>query len=117
MNSFRLPTAAVFVVATVPRLAHRGMFVDGVTYAAIARNVALGRGGFWTPFYTATVYPEFHDHPPLGFWLQSLWFRVLGDHLYVERLYSLAVATATAGLIAIIWRRMHLSNGHDQADL
>jgi 4-amino-4-deoxy-L-arabinose transferase-like glycosyltransferase len=116
MKSFRLLTAAVFAAFTIPRLAHRGMFVDGVTYAAIARNVAQGRGTFWAPFYTATIYPQFHDHPPLGFWLQSLWFRVLGDHLYVERLYSLAVAILTAGLIAVVWRRLHESSGANEAD-
>lgn len=106
MRSFRLLTCAIFVAATVPRLAHRGMFVDGVTYASIARNLAEGRGTFWTPSYTATIYPQFHDHPPLGFWLQSLWFRALGDHLYVERLYAVAGALATAALLAAFWRRL-----------
>ena len=74
--------------AVLPRLAHRGMFLDGITYASIARNLAEGRGRFWEPFYTATIYPAFHEHPPLAFWLQSLWFRALGDHLFVERAYS-----------------------------
>jgi 4-amino-4-deoxy-L-arabinose transferase-like glycosyltransferase len=104
MRAFRLLTIAAFAAAIVPRLAHRGMFVDGVTYASIARNLAEGRGSFWAPSYTATIYPTFHDHPPLGLWLQSLWFRVLGDHLFVERAYSLTAAVATAALIAAIWR-------------
>jgi 4-amino-4-deoxy-L-arabinose transferase-like glycosyltransferase len=106
MKPFRLLTLAVFAAATVPRLAHRGMFVDGVTYASIARNLAEGRGTFWSPSYTPTLYPQFHEHPPLAFWLQSLWFRVLGDHLFVERLYSVAIALATAGLIIVIWRTL-----------
>ena len=80
------------------------MFLDGVTYASIARNLADGRGHFWEPFYTATIYPAFHEHPPLAFWLQSLWFRVLGDRWYVERAYCLAAAMLVAALIAITWR-------------
>jgi 4-amino-4-deoxy-L-arabinose transferase-like glycosyltransferase len=104
---FRLLTVAVFAVATVPRLVHRGMFVDGVTYASIARNLAEGQGSFWSPFYTSTIYPQFHEHPPLGFWLQSLWFRVLGDHWFVERAHAIAAALATAFVIAWIWRRMN----------
>ena len=56
------------------------MFFDGITFASIARNLAEGRGRFWEPSYTATIYPAFYEHPPLGFWLQSLWFRALGDH-------------------------------------
>ncbi len=106
MKPFRLLTAAVFAAAVVPRLIHRGMFVDGLTYASIARNLAEGRGTFWEPAYTETLYPRFHEHPPLGFWLQSLWFRLLGDHLYVERTYSLAAAALTAALIAATWRTL-----------
>ena len=87
------------------------MFVDGVTYASIARNLSEGRGSFWSPSYTATIYPQFHEHPPLGFWLQSLWFRVLGDHGYVERAYALAAAAGTAWLIAVIWRRLNTRAG------
>ena len=101
MRSLRLFTLAVFAAAIVPRVAHRGMFVDGVTYASIARNLAAGRGSFWSPSYTATLYPVFHEHPPLGFWLQSWWFRMFGDHLFVERVYTVAVAAATAVLIAV----------------
>jgi len=83
------------------------MFLDGVTYAAIARNLAEGRGRFWEPFYTATIYPAFHEHPPLAFWLQSLWFRAMGDHWYVERAYAAGAAVLIAWLIAFIWRAIH----------
>jgi 4-amino-4-deoxy-L-arabinose transferase-like glycosyltransferase len=116
MTPFRLLTFAVFAAATMPRLAHRGMFVDGVTYASVARNLAEGQGSFWSPFYTSTIYPQFHDHPPLGFWLQSLWFRVLGDHLFVERAYSLAAALGTAFVIARIWRRLAVHGLPDRHD-
>src|SRR5215475_1169660 len=102
----RALTVALFAACTIPRLAHRGMFIDGVTYAAIARNLAEGRGSFWAPFYTATLYPRFHEHPPLGLWLQSLWFRAFGDHLFVERAYAVTAASATALLISVIWRRL-----------
>jgi 4-amino-4-deoxy-L-arabinose transferase-like glycosyltransferase len=104
MRVFRFLTIAVFAAATVPRLAQRGMFVDGVTYASIARNLAEGRGTFWNPFYTDTLYPQFHQHPAVGLWLQSLWFQALGDHLIVERAYSVTAAAITALLIAAIWR-------------
>src|SRR5439155_19118642 len=103
-TEFRLLTLAGCAAALVPRLAHRGMFLDGVTYASIARNLAEGRGHFWEPFYTATIYPAFHEHPPLAFWLQSIWFRALGDHWFVERAYCLSAAVLIAALIAVTWR-------------
>jgi 4-amino-4-deoxy-L-arabinose transferase-like glycosyltransferase len=115
MKSFRMLTLAACAAAIVPRLVQRGMFVDGVTYASIARNLSEGRGSFWSPSYTATIYPQFHEHPPFGFWLQSLWFRVLGDHPFVERAYSLAAALGTAWLIALTWRRLNKAGGEGPA--
>jgi hypothetical protein len=92
------------------------MFLDGVTYAAIARNLAQGRGRFWAPHYTATIYPAFHEHPPLAFWLQAQWFRVLGDHWFVERAYSAAAAALVALFIVIIWRALHRGTGSRDCD-
>jgi hypothetical protein len=114
-TELRLLTLAGCAAALVPRLAHRGMFLDGVTYASIARNMAEGRGHFWEPFYTATIYPAFHEHPPLAFWLQSIWFRVLGDRLFVERLYCLAAAAIIAAFIVITWRAAY-GNQRERAD-
>src|SRR5262245_75977 len=92
------------------------MFVDGVTYASIARNLAEGKGTFWTPFYTETLYPQFHQHPALGLWLQSLWFRAFGDHWIVERAYSLSIAALTGLLIAAIWRSVAGEAGRKSHD-
>src|SRR4051794_34566584 len=82
------------------------MFFDGVTYATLSRNLAVGRGRFWEPFYTATLLPKYHDNPPLAIGLQSLWFRVLGDHLYVERLYDATCTALVVALIVAVWRRL-----------
>lgn len=85
-------------------MAQTGMFVDGVVYASVARNLALGTGSFWSPSYTATLYPRFFEHPPLVFGLQGAAFTVFGDYLAVERAYSLVVACVTAVSIVLIWR-------------
>jgi 4-amino-4-deoxy-L-arabinose transferase-like glycosyltransferase len=91
------------------------MFLDGVTYASIARNLAQGRGQFWAPHYTDTIYPAFHEHPPLAFWLQSLWFRAFGDHWFVERAYSATAAVLIALFIVITWRAVHsMPDGRNQ---
>src|SRR5689334_12523447 len=101
---FYVLVTGAFAFLTITRNAQRGMFLDGVTYAAISRNLAAGRGTFWDPFYTATLYPHFREHPPLGFGLQAIFFAVLGDHLFVERLYSVAAGALTAVLIVWLWR-------------
>jgi len=89
------------------------MFIDGVTYAVIARNLTQGVGSFWFPFYTASVYPQFHEQPPLGFALQAAAFALFGDHLAVERVYSLVMGCLTAVLIVAIWRTTIRDTAHD----
>jgi len=80
------------------------MFLDGVTYASIARNMAENYGSFWQPYYTATVYPTFYEHPPLGFWLQSWAYRLCGDSVYVEALWGFGVGLLILVGLAGIWR-------------
>jgi 4-amino-4-deoxy-L-arabinose transferase-like glycosyltransferase len=101
---FYLLVAGAFAFLTITRTAQRGMFLDGVTYAAISRNLAAGKGTFWDPFYTATLYPHFHEHPPLGFGLQAMFFAAFGDHLFVERLYPVLAGILTAVLIVSLWQ-------------
>jgi len=92
---------AAFVL--LPSMASVGMFVDGVMYAAISRNLADGLGSAWAPHFSEGLFPVFHQHPPLVFWLQSLFFRVFGDAYLTERVYDFCVMLATAGLMHGLW--------------
>jgi 4-amino-4-deoxy-L-arabinose transferase-like glycosyltransferase len=80
------------------------MFFDGVTYASISRNLAQGFGSFWRPYYTDIVYPQFYEHPPLGFFLQSFAFRIWGNSLRIEAFWGLGVGFIILILISLIWR-------------
>ena len=97
---------ALSVAYALDWLFRRGMFWDGAVYATIARNLALGLGDLWHPQVTDTFMHTFREHPPLAFWLQALWFRILGDHLWVERAYSVTTGLVTAGLMIGVWRRL-----------
>src|ERR1044071_8363550 len=87
----RLAVVALLLALTVPRMAQRGMFNDGLLYATIARNMAIGAGSLWAPRYPAAAWIEYYEHPPVGLALEAVAFHELGDHLVVERLYSLLV--------------------------
>jgi 4-amino-4-deoxy-L-arabinose transferase-like glycosyltransferase len=102
----RLAVVALLLALTVPRMAQRGMFSDGLLHAVIARNMAIGVGSLWKPTYTQTAWIEYHEHPPLGLALEAVAFRAFGDHLLVERGYSLLVLALHAVVIAAIWRRL-----------
>ena len=82
-----------------------GMFLDGASYASISRNMAEGQGTFWNPYYTQTLYPEFRQHPPLALGMEALFFKVLGDHLYVEKIYSVLTFLLSGLLLVLIWKR------------
>jgi 4-amino-4-deoxy-L-arabinose transferase-like glycosyltransferase len=89
----------------IPVLTLRGMSLDGVVYATISRNLAGNMGDFWHPVYTAPP-ATFYEHPPLAFALESLWFRALGDHGWVEKLYSVTTVMPSAILMVLLWRRL-----------
>jgi 4-amino-4-deoxy-L-arabinose transferase-like glycosyltransferase len=103
---YRLFTIALLAALTIPRMTGRGMFGDGLIHATIARNLSIGVGSLWAPAFTATSFSQYYEHPPLGFVLQAAAFRLLGDHLATERIYSLVVFAATGLLIVAIWRRL-----------
>ena len=103
----RFAVGILLLALTLPRMAQPGMFSDGVLYATIARNMGIGVGSLWAPQYTQTAWIEFYEHPPLGLALEAVAFRALGDHLIVERFYSLLVLALHAVAIAGICRRLH----------
>ncbi len=105
-TSWRFLAATCMLVLTVPRLWQRGMFADGMTYAVVARNMALGVGDFWAPSLSDTIYSRFFEQPPLGMGLQAIAFALVGDHFAVERVFSLLMFGANAVLIAAMWRRL-----------
>jgi hypothetical protein len=101
-------TTGVFIIAILPSLIQDGMFIDGIQYAAISKNLAHGLGTFWFPYlsenWNVMGSKYFLEHPPLVYALQSLFFRILGDSIYTERIYCLFTAILSALLIAKIWK-------------
>ena len=78
----------IFFLLSTAHLFTPGQFIDGATYAAIARNLALDPGSAFTLFYSPSLYPNFIEHPPLHFWLQAFFFHVCGDHWWTEDVYG-----------------------------
>ena len=84
-------------------LLQKGMFLDGVIYAAIAKNMSLGIGTLWAPYFNSAFLPAFYEHPPLVFFLQSLFFGVLGEHFPCEQLYSFLMALLLILMMHYFW--------------
>jgi 4-amino-4-deoxy-L-arabinose transferase-like glycosyltransferase len=105
---FVLITVALFLGLIVQFLLQDGMFMDATLYTCVSKNLANGTGTFWFPISDATWIihgkTSFHEHPPLVFGIQSLFFKLLGNSLYTERVYTFLMAVLTAWLIFLIWK-------------
>ncbi|MGH1334807.1 MAG: ArnT family glycosyltransferase [Aureispira sp.] len=82
-----------------------GVFDDGMFYGSIARNLVYdAQESIWDLKVTNTLDPKFNGHPPLNFWLQAFFFKLLGDVYWVERIYSFVLAMGAMGLLVACWR-------------
>ncbi len=102
---FSLLTIATALILILPRLLADGMFMDGLIYATLGHNLAEGRGSFWYPHFSQGLFPSFHEHPPLGFGIQALFFQLFGSSIYVERFFSLFTAMVSAFLMVRLWKK------------
>jgi len=103
---FYLIIIALFIGIIATALFSDGMFMDGVLYAAISNNLANNLGSFWDIHLTNTLYPHFHEHPPLAFGIQSLFFSLFGESILIERFYSLITFLITGWIIIRIWKKI-----------
>ncbi len=101
----------VFLLIVSPNLFSDGMFMDGLIYSTVAKNLSNGIGTFWNPHFTATCKPEFHDHPPLAMGIQSVFFTIFGESRYIDKLYSLCTFIIVGYLIVKIWRVLKFKFG------
>ncbi len=93
---------ALFTGIIAPSLFSDGMFTDGTMYASIARNLAEGNESFWHLHFSGFEMANFYAHPPLVFFLTSIGYKLFGDSMIVERIYSFSAAVFTGILIALI---------------
>lgn len=96
---------SLYLLLSGAELVQKTMYNDGIWYAVIARNLWAGAATFWTPKFTDTIFPVFHEHPPLVFGLQALFFQVLGDTIWTERIFSACTFFATGAFMVLLWRR------------
>ena len=97
----------LFLGLCAPTLWSDGMFMDGLYYAAIAKNLSNGLGSFWYLHHTDFSHPIFHEHPPLAIGIQSVFFYLFGESIYIERIYSFFTFIFTGIIIHFIWEEIN----------
>lgn len=87
----------------LPNLFTHGIFGDGLIYAVVSRNLAEGQGSWWQLYYSDQLFNPFVEHPPLLFWVESCWFRLLGDHHWTEKSLSLLLGIGMVLSLRHFW--------------
>jgi 4-amino-4-deoxy-L-arabinose transferase-like glycosyltransferase len=108
---FYLLTVGIYLIIVCKDLFSNGMFLDGLIYSTVSKNLANGIGTFWNPHFTATCLSDFHEHPHLAFGIQSIFYRILGESRYIDKLYSLLTVMIAGYIIVRIWKTLGYRNG------
>ena len=102
-----LNSSSIIILLIIPKLLQDGMFMDGQQYGCVAMNLADGKGSFWFPYLNETWWMgnsrNFMEHPPLFYFLQSIFFKVFGNSFYTERIYGLVIMLLNFLCIHLIW--------------
>ena len=108
---FYLFSAGVFLMIVYQDLLSNGMFLDGLIYSTVAKNLANGLGTFWNPHFTVTFMPDFHEHPALAMGIQSIFYKLLGESRFIDKFYSLITVVVVGFVILKIWRILGYKHG------
>lgn len=101
---FAFPLAIILALIIGPILRH-GMFLDGLVYTNLAKMLANDIGSFWQPL----IYPSdhiFYEHPILLPWVESMFFKVLGNGLHTEDIYNFSVFAFTIWVMFLVWKQL-----------
>ncbi|WP_378183316.1 ArnT family glycosyltransferase [Aquimarina sp. SS2-1] len=103
---FHILIILLLLIIIADNLFSEGMFMDGSIYASISKNLSNNIGSFWYPHFTETIAPQFHGHPPLALGLQSVFFNIFGDSIFIERFYGLGIHMLVLLCIIVIWKEI-----------
>ncbi len=107
---FWLFTGSVIIVLIVSQLIQEGMFMDGLFYTCVGKNLADGLGTFWNPHLSKSFIYSFHAQPPLYFGILALFYKVFGNSMYVERLFDFTFFLGAAFYIHKLWNKIYSTN-------
>jgi 4-amino-4-deoxy-L-arabinose transferase-like glycosyltransferase len=103
---FWLFTLSAIVILIVSQLIQDGMFMDGMIYVSVGKNLANGIGTFWDPHFSDIAMASYHEQPPLYFGLLAVFFKVFGFSMYVERLFCLLCFILVTVYIYKLWVKL-----------
>ena len=101
---FWLFTLSVILVLILAPLIQDGVFMDGMLYISVGKNLSEGIGTFWNQSFSKTCMFEYHEQPPLYGGLISVFFKLFGDSIYTERLFCFSFLITTYFVLIKFWK-------------
>ncbi|MBK8486520.1 MAG: glycosyltransferase family 39 protein [Bacteroidetes bacterium] len=117
---FLLFTISLAILLVAPILFRDGMFMDTVQYAAVSKNMAMGNGSFWNSqfdLYNIHNLPAFYEQPPLGIYLLSIFYKIFGNSMLVERIYTFLLFIIGGFLIVKLWKHIFKTRNNEISNL
>ena len=82
-----------------------GLSRVGMDNAVISQRMSEGFEDFWLPSLDTPGSIERQNYLPLGYWLESQWYKLFGDNTFMaEKVYSVLTYFILAALILWIWK-------------
>jgi len=101
---FWIFTFAVILILIVSQLIQDGVFMDGMLYISVGKNLSDGIGTFWNQSFSKTSMFSYHEQPPLYGGLIALFYKVFGTSMYVERLFCFVCFSGVAIYLSKLWK-------------
>lgn len=93
------------LITLIGPILRNGMFIDGLVYTNLAKNMAAGNGSLWQPILDVGG-PVFYEHPALLPFLQSGFFSLFGDGIHTEDVYNFSILSLTLLLVFKLWQSL-----------
>jgi 4-amino-4-deoxy-L-arabinose transferase-like glycosyltransferase len=102
----------IIVWIVMGRLSHQSLFGDGLLYASMSRNLADGLGDYWHLYFSDGYWlPDmpkyYYENPPLMIWIESFFFRALGDHWWTEKIFCLVLYLSNVLAFRYVWQGLN----------
>ena len=81
-----------------------GLFMDGLIYATLSKNLSNNIGSTWCSHFSNSSYQRFYEHPPVAIILQSYFYNFHGEIKSIPKIYSIITFLIVGVLISKIWK-------------
>jgi len=95
----------IYITAIQPLLTPFIIGIDGTDYATLALHLAHHIGTYWSPEFTSTRFAHFYEHPPMGIWYYSIFYKIFGSSWHTDKIIAAFEALWIAIIILLFVRR------------